>query len=444
VEERPITKYCKSADGVSLAYQVLGDSSLNVLWTPNDAFPIDLLMDESGFLHLAKRFGRFSRALFCDGRGMGASGGNALDRYAEDVADADLTARLDAEGFDNAVLIGYSVGGPSAIRYAVMHPGRVRALILIDTFAHYVREPGYPIGFSPNTLARYLAWLSEQWGSGAALGLAPSKASDAAFQERFTRFERLGRRPDQAADLSRLGFEQDVRHLLAAISVPTLVLHRAEDRYIRVEAGRYLASKILAAKYIEVPGRDHYIGAGDVDALVDEIEEFLTGGHQGPEGEVVTETILFTDIVSSTEQSAKMGHRSWARLTDDHNAMVRATLQRHRGREVKTIGDGFLATFDATTRAVRAAIEIVVQAKGIGLDVRAGVHTGEVELRPDDVVGLTVAIAKRICDLAGAGEVFVSEAVKVLIVGSGIAVSDRGTHVLKGVPEEWRLFVIED
>ncbi len=443
VDEPPIIKYCKSADGVSLAYQVLGDGPLNVLWTPNDAFPIDLLMDESGFLHLAKRLGRFSRALFCDGRGMGASGGNALDRYTEDVADADLTARLDAEGFDSAVLIGYSAGGPSAIRYAVMHPGRVSALILIETFAHYVREPGYPVGFSPNTLARHLAWLSEQWGSGAALGLAPSKASDAAFQERFTRFERLGRRPDQAAHLSRLGFEQDVRHLLAAISVPTLVLHRAEDSYIRVEAGRYLASEIPGAKYVEVPGGDHYLGAGNVDALADDIEEFLTGGHEGPEGDVLTATIVFTDIVSSTKQAATLGHRRWTRLTNDHDVFVRAALQRYRGREIKTTGDGFLATFDATSRAVRAAMDIVKSASTLGLEVRVGIHIGEVEIRPDDVVGLPVSIAKRICDLAAPGQVLVSETVKGLLTGSGITLSEGGTHVLKGVPDEWRLFAVK-
>ena len=182
---------------------------------------------------------------------------------------------------------------------------------------------------------------------------------------------------------------------------------------------------------------------GDTDALLDEVEEFLTGSHQGPEGDVVTASVLFTDIVASTEQSARLGHRKWHRLTDDHDAMVRATLHRHRGREVKTIGDGFLATFDATTRAVRAAMEIVAAARGLGLNLRAGVHTGEVEFRPDDVVGLAVSIAKRICDLAGPGEVLVSETVKGLSVGSGIDLSEQGTHVLKGVPETWRLFAVE-
>ena len=226
-------------------------------------------------------------------------------------------------------------------------------------------------------------------------------------------------------------------------SLPTLVIHREEDRFIRAGAGRYLAEHIAGAKYVEMPGDDHLFFVGDVDALVDEIEEFLTGTHQAPEGDVVTSTILFTDIVSSTEQSARMGHRKWTNLTDDHDAMVRATLGRYRGREVKTTGDGFLATFDSTTRAVHAAREIVTGARTLGLEVRAGVHNGEIEVRPNDVVGLAVAISKRICDLAGPGEVLVSEAVKLHLVGADIAVAEHGTYVLKGVPDEWRLFAVE-
>jgi class 3 adenylate cyclase len=250
--------------------------------------------------------------------------------------------------------------------------------------------------------------------------------------------------PDKIAKTLRASWLRDVRPLLPTLTVPTLVLHREGDRYIRVGAGRYLAEHIPGAKYVELAGDDDIFFVGDTDALLDEVEEFLTGSHQAPEGDVVTATILFTDIVASTEQSARMGHRKWTTLTDAHDAMVRATLQRHRGHEVKTIGDAFLATFDATTRAVRAAMEIVAAAKGMGLEVRAGVHTGDVEVRPDDVVGLAVTIAKRICDLAGPGKLLVSETVKIHVVGSGIAVSEQGTHVLKGVPDEWRLFAIGD
>jgi class 3 adenylate cyclase len=215
------------------------------------------------------------------------------------------------------------------------------------------------------------------------------------------------------------------------------------DRYVRIGAGRYLAEHIPDAKFTELPGEDHYFFVGDTDAVLDEIEEFLTGTHQGIEGDVVMAAILFTDIVSSTAQAADMGHRRWAALTDQHDAMVRASLARHQGREIRSLGDGFLATFDTTTRAVRAANEIVASAKSLGIQVRAGVHTGEVEFRNDDVAGLTVNIAKRICDLAGASEVFVSEGVRGQLVGSTIATSERGTHVLKGVPDEWRLFAVE-
>jgi len=247
-----------------------------------------------------------------------------------------------------------------------------------------------------------------------------------------------------ALALMRTSQQVDVRHLLPLIQVPTLILHRRDNRFIRVGHGRYLAEHIPGAKYVELAGEDHLYFVGDTDALLDEIEEFLTGRHQAPEGDVVTETILFTDIVASTEQSARLGHRRWTTLSDDHDAMVRATLARHRGREVKTIGDGFLATFDATTRGVRAGTEIVATAKEMGLEVRAGVHTGEVEVRPDDIVGLAVTIARRICDLARPGQVLVSEAVKVHLMGSGIAVSEQGCYALKGVPDEWRLFTTQD
>ena len=234
---------------------------------------------------------------------------------------------------------------------------------------------------------------------------------------------------------------QDARDVLGALRVPTLVIHRRNDAYIRVEAGRYLADHIDGAKYVELPGIDNELWAGDYDAVLDEIEEFLTGSRQAPEGDVVGASVLFTDIVASTEQSARLGHRKWTALTDAHDTMVRASLARHRGLEVKTIGDGFLATFDATTRAVHAAIQIVTQAKGMGLEVRAGVHSGDVEIRADDVIGLAVTIAKRICDLAQPGQVLVSETVKGQLIGSAIATDDRGTYVLKGVPDEWRLFI---
>ena len=272
--------------------------------------------------------------------------------------------------------------------------------------------------------------------------VAPSVAEDQVFRAWWDRAGNRGASPAMAESMARMMREGDVRPLLPTIHAPTLILHRCGVQLFRVGHGRYLAEHIPDAKYVELPGDDHVMFVGDTDALLDDVEEFLTGGHQAPEGDVVTKTILFTDIVASTEQSAQMGHRKWTALTDQHDAMVRVTLARHRGHEVKTIGDGFLATFDATTRAVRAATEVVARATGLGLEVRAGVHTGEVEVRPDDVAGLAVTIGKRICDLAGPGEVFVSEVVKGLLVGSDITTTEKGSHVLKGVPGQWRLSAV--
>jgi class 3 adenylate cyclase len=445
VDERPVTRYAEAPDGVSVAYQVTGDGSLALVFPPAATFPVDLLWEEPGFVRVARRLGDFSRTVWCDARGQGASGGDYEDRLVDEVRDSDLTVVLDAAGCERVVLVGTGAAGPDVIRYCAMHPERVTALVLINSFAHYVRDDDYPWGVSPDALGRYTASAREMWGTGTGLEIvAPSKAGDEAFRSWYARSQRLGISVDQVAVSMQTSFRRDVRALLPTLEVPTLVLHREGDRYIRVGAGRYLGDHISGATYVELSGDDDLFFVGDIDALVDEVEEFLTGRHQAPEGDVVMAAVLFTDIVASTEQSALLGHRKWTTLTDDHDAMVRGALQRHRGREVKTIGDGFLATFDATTRAVRAAMEIVAAAGGLGLKVRVGIHTGEIEIRPDDVVGLAVSIAKRICDLAGPGQVLVSETVKGHIVGSGIPMSEQGTHVLKGVPETWRLFAVKN
>ncbi len=443
MDDRPLTRYASTPDGVSIAYQVTGTGTLDFVVSSALSFPIDLLWEDPGFVRFAKRLGHFTRTIWCEYRGMGASGGSFQDGLAEETADADLTAVLDAVNSERVVLLGTSGGGAFVIRYAVKHPERVRALVLLNTYAHYVREDDYPWGLDADTLDRLTAPAKERWGTGSGLRLmAPSKARDERFRAWWARCQRLGVGPEQGAASLRAGVLRDVRPLLQAVQVPTLVLHREGNQYIQVGAGRYLAEHIQGAKYVELPGGDQWFFVGDVDGLLDAIEEFLTGSHEAPEGDVVTVTVLFTDIVSSTEQSARMGHRKWSAVADDHDTMVRATLHSHHGREVKTMGDGFLATFDATTRAVRAAMEIVAAAKGLDLEVRAGVHIGEIDVRPHDVVGLPVAIAKRICDLAGPGEVLVSEAVKLHLVGSDIVTFELGAHVLRGVPDEWRLFAV--
>jgi class 3 adenylate cyclase len=439
VDEQPVTRYAKAPDGVSIAYQVTGDGPFNVVFPPGLPLPIDVLWEDPSFVRFARSLGGFSRTVWRELRGVGASGGDVEDLRDDDILCGDLTAVLDAVGCERVVLVGFGFGGPTAIRYAVLRPERVSALVLINTFARYVQDDHYPWGLSPGSLQQFDAMSRELWGTGASLEvLAPSQSRDDTFRAWLARGERLGVAPDLVGS----NWFLDVRGLLSAVMVPTLVLHRRENRFVHVGAGRYLGEHIADAKYVELSGDDHLFFVGDTDALLDEVEEFVTGGRQAPEGNVVTATVLVTDIVASTEQSAGLGHRKWTALTDAHDTMVRATLLRYRGREVKTMGDGFLATFDATSRAVRAAIDIVTGAGDLGVAVRAGVHTGEVEVRPDDVIGLTVSIAKRICDLAGPNDVFVSEAVKALIVGSGLVASEKGTFVLKGVPDEWRLFAV--
>ena len=356
----------------------------------------------------------------------------------------DITAVLDKAECERAVLVASGDGGPFAIGYATIHPERVRALVLIDAYAHYVQEDGYPWGLSRETLDQHVATVREDMGDGRDRGGHGAQQSQRRSVPLVVRAVSTVWPPPRCND----GVEGQRAARCAAPSADRLPFPLSSciesgDRYVRLGAGRYLAEHIPDARFIELPGEDHYFFVGDTDSLLDEIEEFLTGTHQGFEGDVVMAAVLFTDIVGSTEQAASMGNRKWGALIDQHDAMVRASLARHRGREIRSLGDGFLATFDATTRAVRAATEIVKAAKDIGIQVRAGVHTGEVEFRNDDVAGLTVNIAKRICDLAGGDEVFVSEGVRGQLVGTGIATSEQGTHVLKGVPDEWRLFVVE-
>jgi class 3 adenylate cyclase len=443
MDERPVTRYVKARDGVNLAYRIAGDGPLDLLWVLDGALPVDLLWDEPSFAHVAHRLAGFSRTIWVTPRGFGGSGGQVLDTYVERIGDSDLSDLIDHCEAERVALVGSGVTGWFVIRYAHEHPDRVQSLVLIDSYAHYLQRPDYPVGRSQAQLDQVEVRVPEVWGSGATLDVvAPSRTADPLFRERYARMERLGQPPDQAATVIRRTLMMDVRDLLPSLRVPTLVLHRRGDRWIRVEAGRYLGASIPGAKYVELPGDDHLFFVGDADAVVDEVEEFLTGGHQAPEGEVVTATILFTDIVSSTEQSARLGHRRWSRLSEDHDAMVRSTVERYRGRVVKTTGDGFLVTFDAASRAVRAASEVVKAARAAGLDIRAGVHTGEVEVRPDDVIGLPVSTAKRVCDVAEPCHVFVTEVVKLQVAESGIETEDRGEYKLKGVPGVWRLFAV--
>ena len=443
VKDTSETYYTRSADGTNLAYQVSGVGPFDLVFVHGLAIPIDLLVEDPGYLRLRKRLGSFSRTLWLDRRGWGASEGDPRDSLPGMISDADFTAVLDAAGFDRPAFVGEGLSGGQVIHYLAAHPDRVSALVLINSHAHYVLEDDYPWGHTPTSLDSRVATLRESWGTAAAIeGLAPSRMADQGFRAWFARAARFSGGPDQVADMVRAGLEQDVRPLLTSISVPTLVLHREGDRLIGLGAGRYLAEHIPDARLVVLPGDDHAFFVGDTDAVADEIEEFLTGARSGAEGDVLSKTVLFTDIVASTEHQARVGQREWSRLSDRHDALVRAALTRNRGQEVKTTGDGFLAAFDAAGRALGCAQEVVASAKDIGLNLRAGVHTGEIEVRGDDLGGLAVTIAKRVCDLAEPGQVLLSETVRGHMVGAGIEFEDRGEHELKGVPGTWRLYAI--
>jgi class 3 adenylate cyclase len=416
VSDVPETRFTHSEDGTRLAYQVSGEGPLNLVFVRAESMPLDLMWDDPWFVRLSKRLGRFSRTVWEDPRGIGASEGDWRTWVTGESSDADILAVLDAAvGSEPVALLGWGPAGVTAIQIAVRHPDRVSALVLVNSYAHYVQEDDYPWGIPRASLDRVAAASPGLRDTGAALELlAPSRSTDERFRGWWARTQRLGVGAEQFGEAARLFLERrDVRPLLASVSVPTLVLHREGDRLVRLGAGRYLAEHIPGARLVVLPGADHALFAGDTDALVDEVEEFLTGARSGAEADVVTATVLFTDIVGSTEQQARVGPREWSRLADHHDAMVRAALARYRGQEVKTTGDGFLATFDATGRALRCATEILAAAKGIGLELRAGVHAGEVEVRGDDLGGLAVSIAKRVCDLAAPGRVLVSETVGV-------------------------------
>jgi len=356
----------------------------------------------------------------------------------------DLEAVVNAAGLERPAIFGVSEGGPMSSLYAATHPRRVSSLILFGTFARMLSAPDFPHGIREDALDRWAEVIRRDWGKAVALNMwAPTRVGDREFERWWARLLRQGTSPSGAIALMDLYREMDVRSVLPAIDVPSLVLHRTGDRMIPVGQARYLAEAIPGARYVELPGEDHLPFAGDLDAVLDEVEEFLVGSRGATESERALATILFTDIVGSTEKAAELGDRGWRALLERHDAAVRRQLALHRGREVKTMGDGFLATFDGPARAIRCACALQDEVAGLGIEVRAGIHTGEVELIGEDVGGMAVNIGARIGALADGGEVLVSSTVRELVVGSGLEFADRGAQTLKGAPGEWRLFAID-
>jgi class 3 adenylate cyclase len=428
--------YARSGN-LRIAYQVIGNGPLDLVFVPGFISNLDHYWDEPTLAHFLSRLSSFSRLILFDKRGTGLSDRLGSLPTLEERMD-DVRAVMDAVESKRAALFGISEGGAMSTLFAATYPERTQALVLYGAYGHF---PSWVL--PPDRLPAFLEMIDRDWGTGTSLkAFAPSKVSDERFKRWWARFERLGASPSAVIALMQMNSEIDIRHILSAIRVPTLVLHRTGDPRVSIEAGRYLGAAIPGAKYVELPGSDHVAWVGDVDRLTDEIEEFLTGARAVHEPDRVLATVLFTDIVESTRKAAELGDRRWQSLLEQHDQAIREELARYRGREIKTLGDGFLATFDGPARAVRCASAITETAAPLGLEVRCGVHTGEIEIKGEDIGGIAVHIAARIAALAGGGQVLVSRTVRDLVAGSGLSLEERGEFALKGINESMRLYTI--
>lgn len=435
---QPITRYAKSGD-VHIAYQTFGAGPINVVMVPGFVSNVENYWEQPDFARFLRRLSSYARVVTFDKRGTGGS-----DRVTElpglDVRMDDLRAVMDAAGMEQAALLGISEGAPLSLLFAATYPERCRALALYGSFSRF--SYWFP---SDEALANFFDYVEKAWGTGGSIQrFAPSRANDAAFQQWWGRNERLGASPAAVTALMHMNSQIDISGILPAVRVPTLVLHRTEDQVVDVAGGRDVAAHIPGAKLVEFSGIDHlfYVGDGS-EKIADAIEEFFTGAPARIEADRVLSTVLFTDIVGSTEKAASLGDQRWRNLLDDHHTTVRRVLALFRGREVKTTGDGFLATFDGPARGVRCACAIIDEIKPLGIEVRAGLHTGECELIGEDVGGIAVHTGARVAALAGRSEVLVTSTVKDLVAGSGLRFNDRGIQSLKGIPGEWRIFAAE-
>jgi class 3 adenylate cyclase len=432
-------RYAHNGD-ISIAYTVMGDGSLDVLFIGGFVSHLEIGLE----LPLAQRFweriGSFARVIAFDKRGMGLSDAGAYT--LENIVD-DALAVLDACGVERAVVFGVSEGGSAATMLAATHSDRVIAMVQYGTYARVSRAEDYPEGAPVAVTRRFWNRMIESWGDAASLEhWAPSAAHDPELREWWTRWVRSGASPGAMRAIGLMYEALDVRPLLSAVSMPTLVLYRAEDRVVRPALSRTVARGIPGAREVELAGADHLFIAGDQDEMIDEIEEFVTGRPPASGHDRMLATILFADVVGSTDRAAELGDRRWRELLGQYGRLVERELARYRGRLVKWIGDGVLATFDGPARAGRSALAIRDRARTVGLEVRAGIHTGECEVIDGDLAGIALHITARVMAAARPGEVITSATVKDLVVGSGLEFEDRGAHVLRGVPGEWMLYAI--
>jgi class 3 adenylate cyclase len=432
----PETRYAKSGH-IDIAYQVVGDGPLDLVYVPGFVSNLDLTWENQGIAEFYSRLAGFSRLILFDKRGTGLSDRMAGVANLEERMD-DVRAVMDAVGSERAALFGISEGGPMSLLFAATYPERAQALVL---YASYARHPT----LTPERLEADIERINREWGTGTFLPSTffPDLVLDESTRRHFARRERQSASPSAAIMVLRMNSEIDARQVLPAIRIPALILHRVGDARVTIDAGRYLAANVACAKMVELPGINHFpfMERDIVDRLVGEIEEFLTGSRSEAEIDRVLATVMFTDIVDSTRRASEMGDRRWRSLIDNHDDIVREQLARFRGREIKSLGDGFLATFDGPARAVRCATAISDLVESLGITVRSGLHTGEIERkRDDDIAGIAVHIAARVAAVAKPGQILVSSTVRDLVAGSGLRFHDCGLHELKGLPEHVHLY----
>jgi class 3 adenylate cyclase len=436
----PETRYAKSGE-LRIAYQVVGSGPFDLVFVPGFVSNIDLIWEMPEWAYFFGRLAAFSRLIMFDKRGTGLSDRVAGIATLEERMD-DVRAVMDAARSERAALFGVSEGGPMSLLFAATYPQRAQALVLYGSYA----KPTHLS--SDEEFNKEIELIDRLWGTGEYLiaRYLPRGLSEEVARPVFARFERQSASPSAVMAIRRMNREIDARHVLPAIQVPTLVMHRVGDIAINVELGRYLAANIPGARYVELPGADHvlFYERDITDRMVGEVQEFLTGSRDEAEVDRVLATVLFTDIVDSTKRAAELGDRQWRILRERHDGAVRQQLARFRGHEIKNLGDGFLATFDGPARAVRCAAAISDVVQPLGITVRSGLHTGEIELTPGDVTGIAVHIAARVAAEAEAGETVVSSTVRDLVAGSGLRFQDRGIRALKGLPEEVHLYSVLD
>lgn len=437
----PETRYVKS-DDVHIAYQVLGDGPLDVLFVPGFVSNVEATWQSPERSAFFQRLASFCRLILFDKRGTGMSD-RGSQIFTLEQRMHDVQTILDEVGSKRAALFGISEGGPMSLLYAASYPERTSALILYGTYARRARSSDYPYGWSDQRWDEVLDNFERNWGTPEGVETkmwAPSIVGDAEAEKRLAGYFRASASPGAAVAIMKMNREIDVREILPSIRVPTLILHRGAERVLEIGHARYLAQHISGAKLVELPGEDHMPWIGGREAILDEVEVFLTGERQAQESERVLATVLFVDIVGSTERAASLGDRAWRELLEAFQGKVRDVLRQHRGREIDTTGDGFLTTFDGPARAIRCAGAMRDAVRALGIELRSGVHTGECERTGEKLAGIAVHIGARVAALADPGEVLVSQTVRDLVAGSGLVFDERGSHVLKGVPGEWRLY----